>query len=650
MAFNTLCTDHSRRAPPTTISMSLLGSWDNFTRSYKMKRDSRVGQDHWSGCHRFSDIICDGNLEVDRKSRDGGLKMGGTYWYFYRLDDDIEFHNSAEPSTTQCPMLPGQLVNVLDMPVVLSGNRSRNPSISSTSSEKRTLVPADKFMNPRAVPAKPQLPRLKTSPPLAGRSWNSNGNTPSSSHADHSASTTKTESQASSSTTLRALRLTRKPSNEIAVQSASPRSATAGGMRSAFRSIRTPRSDSRDHTPVTGLKNQQQHFELDGRPLPEVNDPAWQTCPLGSSREVSPARSRLGRDEHDLAFRRPPVSSNGSSAAVSIASFEQHRRQRSRSRTPSSLRNSMSLEDGITPAPVETGVKRLPLSTLKEVPSTQNTPAAPLTGKGQTHVEDEDVNLEKRLPTLPNTPSSAYPPSSATATYISNSSIDLEALQSHFSCTTIDTSTSGDLSVATESTEETDWSNDYTTDYSMPNSGFTDDSLIESEPMSALVDGDLMTPTHERLSRTRNLEAGLNINTQSQRMPERDMSSATTFSSSMMSSTTASSLASSPSQYANEDDNWHRPIHRATSVERFQHQHYRLPVGDYGSEITLKEPARPSKTDVPPVSQPPAAVVGIRRQDTGDQNQQHQGELAHSTTMQELMNELSYLGGMINQP
>ena len=614
-----------------------------------MKRDSRVGQDHWSGCHKFSDIICDGNLEVGPKSRDGGLKMGGTYWYFYRLDDDIEFHNSAEPSTTQCPMLPGQLVNVLDMPVVLSGNRSRNPSISSTSSQKRTLNPSDKFMNPRAVPIKPHLPRLKTSPPLAGRSWNSNGNTPSSSQASHSASTTKTESQPSSSTTLRALRLTRKASNEVAVQSASPRSATADGIRSAFRSIRTPRSDSRDYTPDTGLKNQQQYFELDGRPLPEVNDPTWQSRPSDSSREPSPARSRLGRDEHDLAFRRPTATSNGSSAAVSIASFEQHRRQRSRSRTPSSLRNSMSFEDGTTPAPVETGVRRLPLSTLKEVPSTQNTPAAPLTGKAQTHIEDENVDLEKRLPTLPNTPSSAYPPTSATATYISNSSIDLEALQSHFSCTTIDTSMSEDPSVTTESTEETDWSNDYTTDCSMPNSGFTDNSLIESEPMSALVDGDMMTPTHEQFSRMRNLEAGLNINTHSQRMPERDMSSATTFSSSMMSSTTASSLASSPSQYANEDDHWHQPIHRTTSVERFQYQHYRLPVGDYGSEITLKQPAKALKPDVPPTAQPSSAMVGIRRQDTGDQNKQNQGELTHSTTMQELMNELSYLGNMINQ-
>ena len=183
----------------------------------------------------------------------------------------------------------------------------------------------------------------------------------------------------------------------------------------------------------------------------------------------------------------------------------------------------------------------------------------------------------------------------------------------------------------------------------MPNSGFTDNSLIESEPMSALVDGDMMTPTHERFSRMRNLEAGLNINTRSQRMPERDMSSATTFSSSMMSSTTASSLASSPSQYANEDDHWHQPIHRTTSVERFQYQHYRLPVGDYGSEITLKEPAKALKPDVPPIAQPSSAMVGIRRQDTGYQNKQNQGELTHSTTMQELMNELSYLGNMINQ-
>ncbi|KAL8654786.1 MAG: hypothetical protein Q9226_003301 [Calogaya cf. arnoldii] len=48
--------------------------------------------------------------------RDGALKMGGTYWYFYRLDGEIEHHDPIEPSTTTCPLLPGQEVNILEVP------------------------------------------------------------------------------------------------------------------------------------------------------------------------------------------------------------------------------------------------------------------------------------------------------------------------------------------------------------------------------------------------------------------------------------------------------------------------------------------------------------------------------------------------------
>ena len=195
--------DHDRRAPPTTRSMSLLGSWDYFSIEYPMKRDNRIGHDHWSGCHTFANIICDGSAPADGKPRTGGLKMGGTYWYYYKLDDDIEFHNSVEPSTTQCPMLPGQLVNVLNMPIALSGNRSRNDSVSSTSSQKRTLNPSDKFMNPRPVPSKPELPRLNTSPPLVQSSWSSKHNTPSSSQASRSATSAKSGSQPGSAATLR---------------------------------------------------------------------------------------------------------------------------------------------------------------------------------------------------------------------------------------------------------------------------------------------------------------------------------------------------------------------------------------------------------------------------------------------------------------
>lgn len=47
-----------------------------------MKRDSRRGHGNWTGCHTFRDIICDGDVAGIHEKRDGGLKMGGTYWYF----------------------------------------------------------------------------------------------------------------------------------------------------------------------------------------------------------------------------------------------------------------------------------------------------------------------------------------------------------------------------------------------------------------------------------------------------------------------------------------------------------------------------------------------------------------------------------------
>lgn len=50
-----------------------------------MERDSRVGAGHWRGCHTFTNIICDGLMEPNGVKRDGGLKMGGTYWYYVSL-------------------------------------------------------------------------------------------------------------------------------------------------------------------------------------------------------------------------------------------------------------------------------------------------------------------------------------------------------------------------------------------------------------------------------------------------------------------------------------------------------------------------------------------------------------------------------------
>ncbi|KAE8367149.1 hypothetical protein BDV27DRAFT_79898 [Aspergillus caelatus] len=153
---------------PQVKSVKLLGSWDNFAKSYPMEHDRRIGPGHWRGCHSFTSIICDGTPKNIGSSRSGGLKMGGTYWYYYLLDDDVEYYNHAEPVTSHCPLLPGQPVNVLHVPVILPDTRPIHPcdrSPSPQQTEERTMDPNDKYMNPRQAP-KPALPRLRTSPPL----------------------------------------------------------------------------------------------------------------------------------------------------------------------------------------------------------------------------------------------------------------------------------------------------------------------------------------------------------------------------------------------------------------------------------------------------------------------------------------------------
>ena len=113
-----------------------------------MKPDLRMGRGHWRGCHSFKDIICDGDTFHPADGRDGGLKMGGLYWYFYQLNGYIDYHNSAEPYTTSCPFLPGQVLNVLEVPTQ-TDTRGRCGSTSSLVSTRFTLNPEDKYLKPR---------------------------------------------------------------------------------------------------------------------------------------------------------------------------------------------------------------------------------------------------------------------------------------------------------------------------------------------------------------------------------------------------------------------------------------------------------------------------------------------------------------------
>ncbi|KAH7055868.1 hypothetical protein B0J12DRAFT_434454 [Macrophomina phaseolina] len=102
--------------PSGVRSVELLGSWDNFTHSYRMERDPKRSSRHWYGIFTFKDIICDGDPQGGPEKREGGLKMGGTYWYHYMLDGVYEYHDEAQPFTTSCPLHLGECVNILEVP------------------------------------------------------------------------------------------------------------------------------------------------------------------------------------------------------------------------------------------------------------------------------------------------------------------------------------------------------------------------------------------------------------------------------------------------------------------------------------------------------------------------------------------------------
>jgi hypothetical protein len=592
-----------------------MGSWDNFKTAYRMHRDSRIGPEHWSGCHRFSDIICDGKTLSDG-SRDGALKMGGTYWYYYKLDDEIEFHNSVEPSTTQCPLLPGQLVNELNVPMVLSGNRARNDSVSSTSSERCTMNPSDKFINPRPVP-KPQLSRLKTSPTLERSSWGV-ASTPGSSRSGRLGTSATVVSEPGSANTVRRMRAAKislDPVSRSSSRANSPGSAISNGLKSAFRSFRVPRSASPDSAAGDASSLLERNLERLNKTEPDAYDVRKPRSGY-SSRDPSPSPL-----DQELVFRKLAKSPDGSVEAIIPSSFQKHRRQRSTSREPSSLRNSLTLEESETQVREGVFPSRQPLSALKEVASAQNTPGL-MTGSLLT------ADLEKRLPTLPNSPSSAYPPSNDDGDRSHRGSLDIDQLQSHFSSTTIDTDSAASSPDA-ESTRFSGWTQGSMT----ARSSIYAHSLIDDEPMSALLGDGMQTPRRQRESPTG--EVTDFEDTPQQPWPRRDASMPSVKSSSTVSSTTVSSLSTSPSEYAPGDDDW-RIVSGKPRTEN-PYQRYQLPLDDHGSETTLKQPNDSS-------------VVASRLPGQGlkEHTLPATQTAYHSSNMQHLLDELSYLGDMIH--
>ncbi|KAK6950277.1 hypothetical protein Daesc_008603 [Daldinia eschscholtzii] len=134
-----------------------------------MERDIQRDRSQWRGCHTFNNIICDGD-QVKNQKRNGGLKMGHTYYYYYELDGSTETYDPSMPTTNACPYLPGQTVNTVDVPQEHSLSRIRSASMNSLrTTDFKTMDPKDRFMTPRPAPPVPSLPdlRLGSSPAMS---------------------------------------------------------------------------------------------------------------------------------------------------------------------------------------------------------------------------------------------------------------------------------------------------------------------------------------------------------------------------------------------------------------------------------------------------------------------------------------------------
>lgn len=399
-----------------------------------MKRDTRLGAEHWTGCYVFENIICDGNVEQPSGPRHGGLKMGGTYWYYYQLNNDVDYHNPAEPSTTSCPMLPGQVVNVLNVPVHFSSghHKHRNATVSSTSSQLWTMNPQDKYLNPRPapnpIPTRSNTSASQTSAPdpeclpsitLAGPGCSRHR---------------RIASLPSSAVSLKSFRLPRKASRDAGGRLASPPHRSTG-LRAAFRQF-SPLAAAGSLATVSkgyarSTASQGEILSLDkGCRSDHVADGTFHH-PDSSAHSKTSAGSgyatpvleqdskQASKQAQDgiMALSRNIRRLDNVECALTTSSCQYHRIKRSRSEE-TSLRNPLTQAEpprGDCTTQEASRENHRSLDTSEEVLSAQNTPLWPSLDTNIPENEYGEIDprcktSNKRLPTLPSTPSLAYFP------------------------------------------------------------------------------------------------------------------------------------------------------------------------------------------------------------------------------------------------
>ena len=522
------------------------------------------------------------------------------------------------------------------------------------------MNPEDKFLNPRPVPAHPpKLARLNTSPTLPQHPNHSDSSTWSGSPwSARSLSSSRGPSPSNSAAALRMFRMPRKPSIDGRSRSTSPPNKQTG-LRAAFRQLTTPRPTSPDSIVNRGPTDQfSTELEI-SEPLlvgrtssGRISKPSSKSSSKNVSREQSPApsleRQPLPVNVSQLALRRGLEQPPDLQDAFPVSTIQSHRRQRSRSRDPSSLRNSLIVpDDGIPEALLhdDTGHRYQALETLREAPSQQSTPTWPLTARkvegNDTFRGLPDSVLEKRLPTLPNSPSSAYPSSAASDSPAKRLSEELKNLNSHFSEMTVSSAYDSCLvekdcshfSQWTATTIDTSPSSDYCIDAI----GFgTRESVFSRRPSSPY-------KVHSSSS-----HAKITLVREDTFMSETEMLPSTISCSTI--SSCDSTSPPSPS-YQDLDPPLTCSDDSASSEKRFgmpadgRLPGFVLPEGLQAADGGLKSHQSPV---IEEQVEPSTPRFGIRRPDSIGQTPNHQG-FSHSASMQQLMDELSYLGDMIQK-
>ncbi|PGH15909.1 hypothetical protein AJ79_02076 [Helicocarpus griseus UAMH5409] len=415
------------RTPPNARTVKLLGSWDNFSKAYPMERDSRIGRGHWKGCHTFTNIICDGETNSPPPGRDGGLRMGGTYWYYYQLDNEVDFFNEAEPVTTSCPFLPGQPLNVLNVPINLPSSdhhRSRDASPAPQRSSHETMNPEDKYMNPRAPP-RPVLPRLTTSPAMLMPNDHAL-TSPISSSSSLSPINGRSVSHPRALAARRKFHVGSKLS--IDIKSAINPSPMAHSLRSAIMHFASPRFNGNG-------ENRGRVHNKGGKGL-TLKVPGSGSKSSGSSSSSSPKWDHADHPDKPLPQCETLPVANG------YRSNEYSSRHRSgESPNLSPLKATWTADDPLAHR-LDSGETVRPyyiqLNAYQDSVSQQNTPKV-IPPQGPSDVStaqglSTQVDLHrKRLPTLPNSPSSVLEAEMCALDEAHSIPTEEEYLQSHFS-------------------------------------------------------------------------------------------------------------------------------------------------------------------------------------------------------------------------